>query len=98
MEYRLDDYQEKAVTTEAKNAIVIAAPGSGKTSVIINRVAYLINVRKVSTDNIIVITFTKAAAVNMKRRYISYFKNKRTPFLVLSTVYFIRYYQDIEEI
>lgn len=80
MEYRLDDYQEKAVTTEAKNAIVIAAPGSGKTSVIINRVAYLINVRKVSTDNIIVITFTKAAAVNMKRRYISYFKNKRTPF------------------
>ncbi|MCR3760097.1 ATP-dependent helicase [Clostridium felsineum] len=80
MEYKLDDFQQKAVVTDEKNAIVIAAPGSGKTSVIINRVAYLIKVKNVSCDNIIVITFTKAAAINMKQRYINYFNSRRTPF------------------
>ncbi|URZ01361.1 ATP-dependent helicase [Clostridium felsineum] len=80
MEYKLDDFQQRAVVTDERNAIVIAAPGSGKTSVIINRVAYLIKVKKVSCDNIIVITFTKAAAVNMKQRYINYFNSRRTPF------------------
>ena len=34
----LDKDQEKAVNTEEKNVLVVAAPGSGKTTVIINRV------------------------------------------------------------
>ncbi|WP_027632328.1 ATP-dependent helicase [Clostridium hydrogeniformans] len=66
---RLDKYQREAVESNFKNTLVVAAPGSGKTTVIINRVAYLVNNLKVNPRNILVITFTKAAAINMKERY-----------------------------
>lgn len=69
MKYNLDSNQKSAVTTEERNVIVIAAPGSGKTTVIINRTAYLIKNKGVNPKNIIIITFTKAAAMNMKKRY-----------------------------
>ena len=58
-----------AVKAEEKNALIVAAPGSGKTTVIINKVNHLVENKKVSNGNIIVITFTKAAAQNMKKRY-----------------------------
>ncbi|MGG7185056.1 UvrD-helicase domain-containing protein, partial [Clostridium butyricum] len=69
MGYNLDKYQKDAVETNHKNVLVVAAPGSGKTTVIINRVNHLVNKLHVSNSNIIIITFTKAAAVNMKKRY-----------------------------
>lgn len=76
---KLDKYQKEAVETVYKKVLVVAAPGSGKTTVIINRVAHLINVKKVSSNNIIVITFTKAAADNMRKRYMKTWKGN-TPF------------------
>ena len=69
MKILLDSYQVKAINIKDKNTLVVAAPGSGKTTVIINRVNYLIEERKVKIGNIIVITFTRAAAENMKTRY-----------------------------
>lgn len=75
----LDIYQRKAVYTEDRNVLIIAPPGSGKTTVTINRVAYLINDKGINPDNMIVITFTKAAAVNMKDRYVK-LTSKRPPF------------------
>lgn len=75
----LDIYQRKAVYTEDNNVLIVAPPGSGKTTVTINRVAYLINDKGVNPDNIIVITFTKAAASNMKERYMKLI-NKKSPF------------------
>lgn len=80
MKYKLDDSQKRAVITNEKNVLVVAAPGSGKTLVIINRTAYLIKNKGVSPQNIIVITFTKAAAKNMKERYIKIYGEKGTPF------------------
>lgn len=77
---KLDEYQEKAVTTNERNMLVVAAPGSGKTNVIINRVIHLINERKVNPSNIIVITFTKNAAVNMKKRFQGMMKVMPAPF------------------
>jgi DNA helicase-2/ATP-dependent DNA helicase PcrA len=70
MKVILDEFQSKAVNTEHKNALVIAAPGSGKTTVIVNRVFHLVYNKGVNPDNIIVITFTKAAALNMKSRFL----------------------------
>ena len=55
-------------------------PGSRKTTVIINRVNYLIEERKARTRDIIVITFTKAAAENMKNRYKNTFNKTVSPF------------------
>lgn len=76
----LDKYQSEAVHTKENNVLIVAPPGSGKTMVIINRVAHLINYRRVNADNIVVITFTKAAAVNMKQRYLRITDSKKTPF------------------
>lgn len=52
-------------------ALVIAGPGSGKTSVIVNRILYLIHIKKVNPNNILVITFSKMAAKEMRSRFIS---------------------------
>lgn len=79
----LDINQIKAVNTEFKNVVICAPPGSGKTTVIINRVNYLINVKNINPKNILVITFTRASAMDMKRRYMSFIKhgyNNTIPF------------------
>lgn len=76
----LDKNQLKAVKANERNVLVVAAPGSGKTTVIINRIKYLVDEVGVYTSNIIVITFTKAAALNMKNRYINTFHKESSPF------------------
>ncbi len=49
-------------------AMIIAGPGAGKTNVIINRIRFLIS-RGVRPESILVITFTRAAAQQMRRRF-----------------------------
>lgn len=76
----LDSYQKRAVFAEDKNVLVVAPPGSGKTTVIISRIVHLIVNKRVSVDNMIVITFTRAAALNMKERFLKLTKASRSPF------------------
>ncbi|MGG5461792.1 ATP-dependent helicase [Clostridium sp. B9] len=66
---RLDKFQQEAVRAQGKSVLVIAPPGAGKTTVILNRIKYLLEERKINGINIVVITFTKAAAENMKSRF-----------------------------
>ena len=61
--------QEKAITHGKGPMMVLAGPGSGKTLVITRRVKYLIEEYGVNPGNILVITFTKAAATQMKERF-----------------------------
>lgn len=76
----LDTYQKNAVYIKEKNVLVVAAPGSGKTTVIINRVNHLVQDLGVNIGNIIVITFTRAAAENMRNRYKNIFSRDNAPF------------------
>lgn len=76
-----DEYQKEAVYSDKKNIVVIAAPGSGKTTVIIGRLYYLINIMKINIKNIAVLTFTKAAAENMKTRFINSYSSSELPFI-----------------
>ncbi|GKU28640.1 ATP-dependent helicase [Clostridium folliculivorans] len=76
----LDEFQERAVRCNSRNTLVIAAPGSGKTMVIINRIKYLIEEKKVDPSNIVVITFTRAAALNMKERFMKLCNLRNYPF------------------
>jgi DNA helicase II / ATP-dependent DNA helicase PcrA len=122
----LDDQQKKAVFNEDRNVLVLACPGSGKTTVLINKVLYLtkygavyksnlvpqdlqandisllkdyyeakaknwlksdkarlqylLGFSRVNLNNIVVITFTKAAAMNMKKRFQALSLNENTPF------------------
>ncbi|MDU7242301.1 ATP-dependent helicase [Clostridium sp.] len=80
MKIYLDKYQKEAVYIKEKNVLVVAAPGSGKTTVIINRVNYLVNELKMRLGNIIIITFTRAAADNMRNRYKNVFNKEIAPF------------------
>ncbi|WP_066895357.1 ATP-dependent helicase [Clostridium nigeriense] len=80
MKINLDKYQKEAVYIKDKNVLVVAAPGSGKTTVIINRVNHLVMDLNIKIGNIIVITFTRAAADNMRNRYKNVFKRDTAPF------------------
>ena len=61
--------QKQAITHGTGPMLVLAGPGSGKTAVIIRRVRYLAEELQVPEENILVITFTKAAAEEMEQRY-----------------------------
>ena len=60
-------------------AIVLAGPGSGKTTVITHRVKNLIQKNKVDPTKILVVTFTKAAAENMRLRFKSLMAGRSLP-------------------
>lgn len=65
----LNEAQRKAVTHGEGPLLVLAGPGSGKTFTITKRIHYLIQVMQVSPSEILVITFTKAAAQSMESRF-----------------------------
>lgn len=65
----LNDAQREAVTHGEGPALVLAGPGSGKTTVIVRRILYLIRERHVPPERILVVTFTKDAALSMQKRF-----------------------------
>ncbi len=65
----LNPAQEKAVRHKDGPCMVLAGPGSGKTTVITRRAEYLIKEHKVNPDEILVITFSKAASKEMSERF-----------------------------
>ena len=62
------DEQLKAINLSGVNILVSAAAGSGKTSVLVERIVNKIVNEKVDIDKILVVTFTNAAASEMKQR------------------------------
>lgn len=67
---KLDTAQLSAVSHHLGPALVVAGPGSGKTTVIVNRVIYLIQQCQIPPEQILVLTFTKAAAQSMQSRFL----------------------------
>lgn len=74
--HSLNDAQKEAAAHFKGPMMVLAGPGSGKTTVITERVRFLINECDVNPGNILVITFTKAAAVEMKQRFLGRMKEE----------------------
>lgn len=66
----LSEAQERAVMHRDGPAMVLAGPGSGKTTVITRRTKYLIEECRVPPIHILVVTFTKAAAMEMQKRFL----------------------------
>ena len=58
--------------------MVLAGPGSGKTSVIVERTAYMINEGKIPASSILVVTFSRAAATEMKERFLKFVNRDRS--------------------
>lgn len=65
------DEQIEAIEWFKGPLLVIGTPGSGKTTVIVNRINNLIYDHNVLPQNILVITFTRAAAASMRERFLS---------------------------
>ena len=60
--------QQEAICFGEGTMLVLAGPGSGKTAVITQRIRYLVEERHIKPSDILTITFTKAAALEMKQR------------------------------
>lgn len=76
--------QEKAIQTIDGQLILVACPGSGKTTTLLRRINYMITEKKINPLNILMITFTKAAADEMNKRYAKMFgKNPGVTFCTI---------------
>ncbi|HSX49638.1 MAG TPA: UvrD-helicase domain-containing protein, partial [Cellvibrio sp.] len=64
----LNDAQRDAVAAPACNQLILAGAGSGKTRVLVHRIAWLIQVEQVSPYSIMAVTFTNKAAREMRAR------------------------------
>lgn len=71
--------QKSAITHVNGPMMVLAGPGSGKTFVITERIRYLIETAQIPPEHILVITFTKAAALQMEKRFQRLIGRKRVP-------------------
>jgi DNA helicase II / ATP-dependent DNA helicase PcrA len=64
----LNDRQREAVTAPLGNLLIVAGAGSGKTRVLVHRVAWLIEAEGVSPHGVLAVTFTNKAASEMRHR------------------------------
>jgi len=74
-----NDSQRKAIEHHKGPMMVLAGPGSGKTMVITHRIKHLIESYGVNPSKILVITFTKAATIEMKSRFESLMGGVKVP-------------------
>lgn len=65
---KLNEYQKKAVTTESSYCLLNAAVGSGKTTVLMHKVLFLHYVKNIPLEDMMVLTFTNKAAIEIKER------------------------------
>lgn len=79
MNRQFSEAQSKAIRHYTGPSLVLAGPGSGKTTVITHRTKNLIEEYGVNPANILVITFTKASAIEMQERFEKLMDGVRLP-------------------
>lgn len=69
----LNSQQEAAVQTVEGPVLLLAVPGSGKTTVLVNRLGYMIFCKEIIPESILTVTYTVAATNDMRRRFVEKF-------------------------
>ena len=68
LKYPLDKQQRRSIVSEENNCLVVSSAGSGKTSSIVGKVRYLIDIKHVNPQNILLISYTNKAAAELTER------------------------------
>ena len=68
LKYPLDEQQRRSIVSEEDNCLVVSSAGSGKTSSIVGKVKYLIEIKHVNPQNILLISYTNKAAAELTER------------------------------
>lgn len=84
---QLTEQQQKSILHESGSALVLAVPGSGKTTTIMGRIGHLIHSGQARADNILAITFSKASAIDMTDRFQSFFSEEDFGDVRFSTIH-----------
>ena len=70
-EVKPDRYQQEVIDCTSKDCVVLAGAGSGKTFTLISKINKLVEQHRITPDCILVLTFTRVAATNMREKYLS---------------------------
>ncbi|MBI4857000.1 MAG: ATP-dependent helicase [Acetobacterium woodii] len=84
---KLNEQQEKALVQIKGQSLLLAVPGSGKTTVIICRIAYMLRVEKIDPGEILTLTFSRMGARDLKQRYQKMFGESEAEALHFSTIH-----------
>lgn len=83
---RLDEQQEAAVRQTEGPVLLLAVPGSGKTTALISRIGCLLYCREIDPRAILTMTYTVAATNDMRRRFQALFGEEYAPLLEFRTI------------
>ena len=95
-----DPQQEAAILRAEGPTLLLAVPGSGKTTVLVTRLGYMRYVRGIPPENILTMTYTVAAARDMRARFAALFGEEEAQRLEFRTINgvcsrIIRYYERV---
>lgn len=88
---KLNDAQMAAAVHKDGPCIVLAVPGSGKTTTMVVRIYMLIKYYNIDPKNILAMTFSKASARDMKERFCSFFQDVSCNNITFSTIHSFAY-------
>ena len=83
---RLDPQQEDAVRQTEGPVLLLAVPGSGKTTVLVTRLGYMICCKGIHPENILTVTYTVATTRDMKARFAALFGEQHADRLTFRTI------------
>lgn len=83
---QLNEQQKSAVQSIDGPVLLLAVPGSGKTTVLVARLGYMIYCRGIDPSQILTVTYTVAATKDMSRRFAGYFGEKLADRLEFRTI------------
>lgn len=83
---KLNEQQKEAVQSVEGPVLLLAVPGSGKTTVLVTRLGYMIYAKGIAPEKILTVTYTVAATEDMAARFASLFGTDMADRLTFKTI------------